>query len=149
MEFSKLEKCTLKKFLIFQEMELSNSGLTKLIFWENPLGFFIFVFSDVFIFTIVLRVSSLLIAFFHVTNFASFLLGASFLYCCTASAADLKQLFLLSGVFYLTLHPDIWCNLLLSRFTWEPAVLLWRLQGFPLQFETQTQLICLFESHSV
>ena len=31
----------------------------------------------------------------------------------------------------------------LSRFPWELAVLLWRLQGFPLWFETQIQHLCL------
>ena len=41
----------------------------------------------------------------------------------TASAMDLRELFLLSGSFYLTLLPDIWNNLLLSRLPWEPAVL--------------------------
>ena len=33
----------------------------------------------------------------------------------TASATDLRELFLVSDVFYLTLLPDIWHNLLLSR----------------------------------
>ena len=67
----------------------------------------------------------------------------------TASAMDLRELFLLSGSFYLTLLPDIWNNLLLSRLPWEPAVLPWRLLDLPLRLQTQTQLICLFESHSV
>ena len=40
----------------------------------------------------------------------------------TASAMDLRELFLLSGSFYLTLLPDIWNNLLLSRLPWEPAI---------------------------
>ena len=40
----------------------------------------------------------------------------------TASATDLRELFLFSDVFYLTLLPDIWHNLLLSRLLWEPAV---------------------------
>ena len=31
----------------------------------------------------------------------------------------------------------------------EPSALPWSLPSFPLWFETQTQLICLFESHSV
>ena len=59
------------------------------------------------------------------------------------------ECFLLSGVFYLTLFPDIWHNLILPRLPWEPAVLPWRLRGLPLRFETQTQPICSFESHSV
>ena len=40
-------------------------------------------------------------------------------------------------------------SLHLSRLPWEPAVLPWRLQDLRLSFETQTQPICLFESHSV
>ena len=40
-------------------------------------------------------------------------------------------------------------SLLLPRFLWELAVLLWRLQGYLLWFKTQTLLLCLFESHSV
>ena len=103
--------------------------------------------------------------------------GTSFLYWCTASATDLrelfllsgvfchtlllhichsnasatyfKRLFLLSGVFYLTLLPNIWHNLLLSRHPKELAVLPWRLQGLPPKSKTQTRSICLFESHSV
>ena len=40
----------------------------------------------------------------------------------TASATDLRELFLLPGVFYLTFFPDIWLlNMLLSRLPWEPA----------------------------
>ena len=60
-----------------------------------------------------------------------------------------ESVFLLSGVFYLTLLPDIWHNLLLSSLPWELTVLPWRLQVLPLWFETQTRPICLFESHSV
>ena len=37
-----------------------------------------------------------------------FLSGKSFLCCCTANATDLRELFLLSGVSYPTLLPDIW-----------------------------------------
>ena len=54
----------------------------------------------------------------------------------TASATDLRELFLLSDVFYLTLLPNIWHNLLLSRLLWKPAVLPWRLQGLPPRFKT-------------
>ena len=39
-----------------------------------------------------------------------------------------------------------WHNLLLSRLPWEPAVIPWKLQGFILILETQTRLICLFDS---
>ena len=79
------------------------------------------------------------------------LLSIALLFChiFTASATVLSGHFLCKGVFYLTLLPHIWHNLLLSRLLWEPAVLPWRLQGLPLRFETQTQLICLFESYSV
>ena len=50
------------------------------------------------------------------------LLGTSFLgccCCCTASATDLREHFLFSGVFYLTLLPNIWLNLLLSSLPWS------------------------------
>ena len=40
----------------------------------------------------------------------------------TAIATDLRELFLVSDIFYLTLLPDIWHKLLLSRLPWEPAV---------------------------
>ena len=113
-----------------------------LFFQENPLECFITVSSGVsispLIFTTVFRVflllivfvryfSFVLIAFIHFTNFlytdSFFLPDTSFLYCCTWSATDLRELFLLSGgVFYLTLLPDIWHTLLLSRLPWEPAV---------------------------
>ena len=39
-----------------------------------------------------------------------------------------------------------WHNLLLSRPSWEPAVLPWSLQGFILILKTQTRPICLFDS---
>ena len=105
-----------------------------------------------------------------------FLWDPSFSCCYTASATDLRELFLLSrvfyltllstiaqhrecyrfertflisGVFYLTLLPNILHNLFLSKLPWEPIVPPWRLHGLPLGFETQTRLICLFESHSV
>ena len=80
--------------------------------------------------------------------FSCYLSGTSFLCCCTASTTDLRELILPSGAFYLTLLPEIWHNLLLSRFPWKPTVFSWRLQGFPLRFETQTRPICLFEAHS-
>ena len=107
-------------------------------------------------FTTVFWVFSLLISIVHVTNFlypdyffAAFLLSTLFLCCCTANATDLRELFLLSGNFYLTLLPDIWHNLLLSRLPLEPEVLPWRFQGLPLRFETQTRPICLFELNKV
>ena len=39
-----------------------------------------------------------------------------------------------------------WHNLLLSRLSWELAVIPWKLQGFILILETQTRPICLFDS---
>ena len=47
-----------------------------------------------------------------------FLPGTLFLCCCTTSATDLREVCLLSDVIYLKLLPDIWHNLLLSRFPW-------------------------------
>ena len=78
-----------------------------------------------------------------------FNLSGPFCYSFTASATDLRECFLLSGVFHFTVFPDICHNLLLLRLPWEPTILPWRLQDLPLRFETQTRLICLFESHSV
>ena len=60
-----------------------------------------------------------------------------------------ESIFLLSGIFFLTLLPNIWHNLLLSRLFCKQTVLPRRLQGLPLSFETQTWSICLFESYSV
>ena len=146
----KKKKNTLKRFLIFQEVGLSSNKLLKVIFLGEPYRVFHQCFVRCFhfspqIFTTVFRVFSLLIAFFHVTNFAAFLSGTSFLCFCTASGTDLWELFLLSGVFYLTLLRNIWHNLFLSTPPWEPAVL----HGLPLRFETLTRFICLFESHIV
>ena len=146
---SENKKSTLKKFILFWEMELSSLKLKKLIYFlkkknllyfrrelsqpenqkfvfkvfffqENPEGFFTTVFFFflrgrvsfwVFsFFTTVFWVFSLLIAFFQVTNFlyldcffAAFLSGTSLLCNFTASATDLRVLFLPSRVFYLTL----------------------------------------------
>ena len=118
----------------------------------------------------------MLIAFFHVTYFPAFLSGTSFLSCCTTIATDLAVLrifnsqafftlhsfptfvtvprvlriwwsfFLLSGVFYFILLPDIWRNQ--SRLPWEPSIFPWSFQGSPLRFGTLTLPICLFEPHS-
>ena len=59
-----------------------------------------------------------------------------FRYLLTASATVLSGHFLPTGVFYLTLLPDIfgtfptfWHNLLLSRFHWEPAVTFLKVAG--------------------
>ena len=42
----------------------------------------------------------------------------------TASATDLRELFSLSGVLYFTLRLDIWHQLLLSKLPWKSVVLL-------------------------
>ena len=69
-------------------------------------------------------VFSLLIAFAHFTlpsnvlMLPTFFAVTSFLFCCTASATDLRERFLLSDISYLTLLPNIWHNLLLSRLPW-------------------------------
>ena len=55
----------------------------------------------------------------------------------TASTTDLRERFLLSGIFYIRLLPAF------IKDSLGLAVLLWRLQGFPLRFETQAQPICL------
>ena len=56
------------------------------------------------------------------------------------------------GIFYpqafFTLHsfPTFWYNLLYQGFTGSRQLLSWKLQGFILILETQTQPICLFDS---
>ena len=58
--------------------------------------------------------------------FAAFLSGTSFLCCCTASATDLRDLFLLSGVF---------CLILLPTFAKVPQVLrIWENFFYPETF---------------
>ena len=92
---------------------------------------------------------------FHFTNFLYHDYVRYFaLCCCTVSATDLKELFLLSGVFYLTLLPDIWHNGMLHQPVFIKASLRagsfsLKVQDLSLRFETQTQPIFLFESHSV
>ena len=108
---------------------------------------------------------SFLIAFIHVTNFAAFCqilrfpvviprvlrIWESFFYSHAfftlhsfpqlplhRKCYRFERLFLISGVFYLTLLPNILHNLFLSKLPWEPIVLPWRLHGLPLGFETQT-----------
>ena len=64
------------------------------------------------------------------------LLLIAFSFSSTVSAAVLSGHFLPTGVFYLTLLPNIfgtfptfWHNLLLSRFHWEPAVTFLKVAG--------------------
>ena len=64
-----------------------------------------------------------------------------FRYLLTTTATVLSERFLPYAP-----SPTFWLHLRLSRPPWEPAVLPWSLQGFILIFDTQTQLICLFES---
>ena len=52
-----------------------------------------------------------------------------FRYLLTATATVLSGHFLPTGVFYLTLHPTFWHNLLLSRFHWEPAFTFLKVAG--------------------
>ena len=127
-------------------MKLFDLKLKNSCFLGEPLGFFTtisLVLSAVFSFLHVF-ISSDFFRFFH---YWLHLLTSLFLhcccYCCTAIAADLRERFLLSGVFFLTLL------LAFIKASLGPAVLPWRLQGFPLMFKTQTWPICIFESRSV
>ena len=101
------------KKLIFRDMELSSPELKKLLLLGEPLVHHCFYrcfhFSPLFS-TTVFWVFLLLIAFFH---FSAFMSGTLFLCCCTASGTDFKDLFLLSGVFYLTLLSHI-CHITAS-----------------------------------
>ena len=121
-----------------------------MFFWENPLGFFITVSSDVFIFHhAFVSFSFHFFRWFHcwlhlfTWLFLNCLWSTSFLCCCIVSATDLRESFLLSVIFYFKLLPAF------IKASLGPAVLLWRLQGFPLRFDTQTWPIGLFEPHSV
>ena len=123
----KMKKPTLKKLLIFQEMKTFNLKLKKLLFFVvflEPLRFFHHCFFRCFHFTIdfyCFQVFSLLITFVHFITVSSgvfisplilllffeYFHFTNFLYCdCflsgTVSATDLRELFLLLGIFYLT-----------------------------------------------
>ena len=70
-----------------------------------------------------------------------------FRYLLTASATVLSGHFLPTGVFYLTLLPDIFgTTCFYQGFTGSWQLLSWKLQGFILILETQTRPICLFDS---
>ena len=106
------------------------------------------VSSGVFISPLILQ---LFFECFHFTNFLCrdfFLSGTLFLLAVVASATDLREPFLNSGVFYLTLLPDFGTTYFYQSLP-GPAVLLRRLQGLPLKFETLSRPIFLFEPHSV
>ena len=53
---------------------------------------------------------------FHQHSLPWLIFVTSFLCCCTASATNLREHFLLSYAFYLTFLPDIWYNLLYQDF---------------------------------
>ena len=173
------KKSTPRKFLINQELKIFNLKLkTSWVFYENPLGFFIIVSSDVFISTLIFTIvfgcfhcwlyllsswmflqvflfhhwfyncfSSVFISptFFAVTFFCQVL---CFCLAVVASATDLREPFLNSGVFYLTLLPDFGTTYFYQSLP-GPAVLLRRLQGLSLKFETLSRSIFLFERNSV
>ena len=70
-----------------------------------------------------------------------------FHYLLTASTTDLSGYFFTHRCFLpFTPSQHLWRNLLLSRLSWEPAVIPWNLQGFILILKTQTRPICLFDS---
>ena len=117
----KMKKPTLKKLLIVQEIKLFNPKLKKLLFFLKErfrlfhswillfffgwfyCGFILHRFVRCFYLPLILL---LFFECFHVTNFLYrdfFLSGTSFLCCCTGTATDLRELFLISGVFYLIL----------------------------------------------
>ena len=112
-------------FLMPYEIKLFNIRFKKLLFFSGePLRVFHHCFFRCFYFTIVFAV---VFGCFHcwlhlLTSLFTSLHFTSPLRCYTASATDLRKLFLLSGVFYLTLLHDIWYNdrlhqpALLSRF---------------------------------
>ena len=70
------------------------------------------------------------------------LLSIAFAFLSTASATILSEHFLPTGVFFLALLPQIFD----TTCFYLPAVLPWSLQGLMLILETQTRLICLFDS---
>ena len=70
-----------------------------------------------------------------------------FRYLLTASATVLSGHFLPTGVFYLTLLPNIFgTTCFYQGFTGSRQLLSWKLQGLILILETQTRPICLFDS---
>ena len=80
------------------------------------------------------------------------LLGTSFLgccCCCTASATDLREHFFILRCFLPYTSSQHLAQPAFIKSSLELAAQPWRLQSLPLRFETQTQGIYLFESHSV
>ena len=70
-----------------------------------------------------------------------------------ASAMDFIQIFLSSGILYLTLLLDIWNNVMLHQPAFKGSLgagsSSLKLQAFQMWFKIQTRSTCLFESHSV
>ena len=105
---------------------------------------FFLLFSDVFI---VSCICSLLCSLHFISS----------LCCCTASAMDLRELFLLRRCLLFTPLVQRWLLQQQIAPTWSfikaslgSVVLPWRwLQSLILRFETKSRSICLFESHSV
>ena len=86
------------------------------LFISSTLGFFVTVSSGVFISPLIFTIVFLVFSFHQLSlSWLFFLSGTSFLCYCTANATYLRKLFLLSGVFYLTLFPDIWHNGMLHQ----------------------------------
>ena len=80
------------------------------------------------------------------------LLLIAFSFSSTASATVLSGHFLPTGVFYLTLLPNIFgtsqhfgTTCFYQGFTGSRQLLSWKLQGFILILKTQTRPICLFD----
>ena len=69
--------------------------------------------------------------------------------CCTASATDLREHFFILRCFLPYTSSQHLAQPAFIKSSLELAAQPWRLQSLPLRFETQTQGIYLFESHSV
>ena len=116
-------------------------------------GVFIFQLSRVFSFSPFWDVSmfhfSRMISFFDFLRCFIFHPFRVFLCCCTSTATDLGEHFLLSGTFLPYTPSSHLAQPAFIKASLGAAVVPWRLQGLPLSFETQTEPICLFESRSV
>ena len=109
----------MKKFLRFCEMKLFSHQIKTSVFVGESLSIFHHYFFICFHFFTadfhyIFWLFSLLITFFHVTNFlyhdcffCCFFIRYFILCCCTMSATNLGEVFPLSGIFYLTLLPHI------------------------------------------
>ena len=179
IQSSKIEsKNTVKTFSYFRKLKFSTPSLKNSVFSGEPLRVFRHCFFSCFhvtiditivlggfivdyiyslhhcffrlfcfttSFTIVFRVFSFLEISLPWLFFVRYFVFA-LLY---AGATDLRELFSLFGVFYLTLLPGVWHKLLLSRLPWEKLFSLEGCWVIYCWFETQTRRICLFESHIV